>query len=289
MSIGQVVPHEVIGLANYTKNIIIGLGGAPNIHRSHQLGALCDMETIMGRVTSPVRQVVDTAFDRFLHELPISYVLTVMEETAGGIRHRGLTFGHGGGPSSGGAAFLAAAELAQSVNTTRVTARWDRVSCWLDPDEFHSTWLGNKAVYRTRMAIADDGELIVLAPGVSRFGEDDQIDGLIRRHGYRGTPATRSALEADPELASNLSAAAHLIHGSSEGRFRIVYCTDPDRGGLSRSEVESVGFEWRSLPEQLAELKVDASTPTGRRSDRNGVSFEHIANPALGLWMHDDG
>ncbi len=284
ISIGQVVPHEVIGLANYTKNIIIGLGGAPTIHRSHQLGALCDMESIMGRVTSPVRQVIDTAFDRFLAGLPISFVLTVMEETADGIRHRGLTAGAGGGAGSAGAAFQAAAALAQSVNTTVVSSRWQRVSCWLDPNEFHSTWLGNKAVYRTRMAIADGGELIVLAPGVRRFGEDDQIDALIRRHGYRGTPATRAALDHDPELASNLSAAAHLIHGSSEGRFRIVYCTDPDHGGLTQAEVESVGFEWRPLTEELAALGVDGSTPTGSRTDIHGGAFEHVANPALGLW-----
>ncbi len=285
VSIGQVVPHEVIGLANYTKNIVIGLGGAPTIHRSHQLGALCDMETIMGRVTTPVRQVIDTAFDRFLADrLPIFFALTVMEETAAGIQHRGLTVGSGGGASTAGAAFLDAAELAQAVNTTRVDEPWSRVSCWLDPDEFHSTWLGNKSVYRTRMAIADDGELIVLAPGVSRFGEDDHIDELIRRHGYRGTPATRAALVSDPELAASLSAAAHLIHGSSEGRFRIVYCTDPDAGGLTQAEVESVGFEWRSLRRELADLGVDGTTPTGPRIDASGDRFEHIANPALGLW-----
>jgi carbohydrate kinase (thermoresistant glucokinase family) len=285
VSIGQVVPHEVIGLANYTKNIIIGLGGAPTIHRSHQLGALCDMETIMGRVTTPVRQVIDTAFDRFLADrLRIFFALTVMEETAAGIQHRGLTVGNGGGASTAGAAFLDAAELAQAVNTTRVDEPWSRVSCWLDPDEFHSTWLGNKSVYRTRMAIADEGELIVLAPGVRRFGEDDHIDELIRRHGYRGTPATRAALVSDPELAASLSAAAHLIHGSSEGRFRIVYCTDPDAGGLTQSEVESVGFEWRSLPEELAHLGVDGTSLTGPRVDALGGRFEHIANPALGLW-----
>lgn len=285
VSIGQVVPHEVIGLANYTKNIIIGLGGAPTIHRSHQLGALCDMETIMGRVTTPVRQVIDTAFDRFLaDQLRIFFALTVMEETAAGIQHRGLMVGSGGGASTAGAAFLDAAELAQAVNTTRLDEPWSRVSCWLDPDEFHSTWLGNKAVYRTRMAIADHGELIVLAPGVNRFGEDDRIDRLIRRHGYFGTPATRAALDGDPELAASLSAAAHLIHGSSEGRFRIVYCTDPDAGGLTQAEVESVGFEWRSLPEELVRLGVDGTTPTGMRVAPSGDRFAHVANPALGLW-----
>ena len=161
---------------------------------------------------------------------------------------------------------------------------WSRVTCWLNPDELTTTWVANKAVYRTRMAIADGGELVALAPGVSRFGEDPVIDTLIRRHGYRGTPATLVALERDPELADNLGAAAHLIHGSSESRFRIVYCTDPDTGGLTRDEVEGVGYEWRSLPAELHRLGVDGGTATGARADRNGAPFTHIANPALGLW-----
>lgn len=52
---------------------------------------------------------------------------------------------------------------------------------FLDRDEFKSTWLGNKSIYRTRMAMADGGELIVMAPGVTKFGEDPAIDALIRR------------------------------------------------------------------------------------------------------------
>ena len=147
------------------------------------------------------------------------------------------------------------------------------MACWLDPVEFRSTWLGNKALYRTRMAIADVGELVVLAPGVERFGEDPTIDTLIRRHCYRGTPAALEGVRTDPELAANLGAAAHLVHGSSEGRFRIVWCTDPANGGLTREEIESVGYEWRSLPEELARLEGP------ERAD-----WFSVANPAMGLW-----
>ena len=49
LSIGQVVPHEVIGLANYNKNILIGTAGPLSIHRSHYLGAVVGMERIMGQ------------------------------------------------------------------------------------------------------------------------------------------------------------------------------------------------------------------------------------------------
>jgi len=243
------------------------------------------METIMGRASSPVRDVVDAAFDRFIApRMPVLWLLTVVQDTASGPVLRGLYAGRGGTGQSGGAAYRAAAELARRVNVEIVDAALDRVVCWLDPDELRTTWVGNKAVYRTRMAIADGGELVVLAPGVTRFGEDLAIDALIRRYGYRGTPATLTALAADPELAANLGVAAHLIHGSSEGRFRIVYCTDPAAGGLSRAEVESVGYEWRSLPDELARLAVDGRAATGRRVDRGGRPYTFIANPALGLW-----
>jgi carbohydrate kinase (thermoresistant glucokinase family) len=289
VSVGQVVPHEVIGLANFTKNLVIGLGGAPTVHRSHFLGATAGMENIMGRAETPVRHMVDAAFDRFVApHVNVLWVLTVMQDTNTGVIQRGLFVGHGRSSDTGGAAYQQAASLAIQCNVDIVTDPFTRVACWLDPSEFRSTWLGNKAVYRTRMALADDGELIVLAPGVSHFGEDSGIDTLIRRHGYRGTPHTLDALAVDPELAASLSAAAHLIHGSSEGRFRIVYCTDPSAGGLTQAEVEEAGYEWRSLPDECARLGVDGSSLTGRHHDVHGVAFDFIANPALGLWATAD-
>jgi carbohydrate kinase (thermoresistant glucokinase family) len=285
VSVGQVVPHEVIGMANFTKNLVIGLGGTSTINRSHFLGALCGMEHIMGRANSPVRDVVDAAFDRFLApRLEVLWVLTVVEDAREGVVHRGLFVGRGRSGESGGAAYRAAAELAARCNIEVLPNPFARVACWLDPEEFKTTWLANKAIYRTRMAMDDGGELVVLAPGVSGFGEDATIDGLIRRHGYRGTPATLEAIRRDPELADNLGAAAHLIHGSSEGRFRIVYCTDPATGGLTREEVEGVGYEWRSLPTELERLAITPVAQSGRQRDQDGESYDYIANPALGLW-----
>lgn len=267
VSIGQVVPHEVVGMAGFTKNVVIGLGGAATIHRSHFLGAVCDMETLMGRAQSPVRDAVDASFDRFLAgRVDVLWILTVTEDTPGGVVQRGLFTGRGGSGDSGGAAYRAAAGLAARCNIVTLPEPVERVVCRLDPAEFRTTWLGNKAIYRARMAIADGGELIVLAPGVRRFGEDLQIDALIRRHGYRGTAATLDAVESDPELAANLGAAAHLIHGSSEGRFHITYCTDPDNGGLTRGEIEDAGYGWRPLTAELEE------------------PYFSIANPGLGLW-----
>ena len=155
---------------------------------------------------------------------------------------------------------------------------------WLDPAEFKSTWLGNKAVYRTRMALADNAELLILAPGLKEFGEDATIDKLVRRHGYHGTPSTLAAVESDPELKANLGAAAHLIHGSSEGRFRITYAPG---GGLTQEEIESVGFRYAHLEPMLERYNPD-KLHDGWNTLEGGEEIYFISNPALGLWAYKE-
>ena len=275
LSIGQVVPHEVIGMANYTKNILVGTGGREGINRSHYLGAVYGMERIMGRAANPVRNVLSYASDHFLRHLPIVYVLTVVGRRAdGGLAVRGLYIG------DDIECFNLAAGLSLKVNFEMLDEQIGKAVVYLDPQEFHSTWLGNKAIYRTRMALADDAELIVLAPGVKEFGEDKTIDSLIRKYGYRGTPATLAAVNANPDLANDLSAAAHLIHGSSEGRFRITWCP----GHLTREEVEGVGFNYGDLNAMLTRYDPEKLSHGYNRVAGEDIFF--IANPGLGLWAH---
>jgi nickel-dependent lactate racemase len=275
LSIGQVVPHEVIGMANYTKNILVGTGGREGINRSHYLGAVYGMERIMGRADNPVRAVLNYANDHFLRGLPIVYVQTVVGRKADGtLAVRGLFIG------DDSECFYRAAELSVKVNFEMVDKPIRKAVVYLDPHEFHSTWIGNKAVYRTRMALADGGHLIILAPAVKEFGEDKGIDALIRKYGYRGTPATLAAVEKNPDLASDLSAAAHLIHASSEGRFTITWCP----GHLTREEIEGVGFEYGDLAPMMA--KYDPAKLTHGYNTVDGEEIFFIANPGLGLWAH---
>ena len=275
LSIGQVVPHEVIGLANYNKNLLVGTGGREGINRSHYLGAVYGMERIMGRAENPVRNVLNYASDHFLRELPIVYVLTVVGRGRdGGLAVRGLFIG------DDIECFQLAAALSLKVNFEIVDEPIRKAVVFLDPHEFHSTWLGNKAVYRTRMALADGAELIVLAPGVREFGEDKRIDEMIRKYGYFGTPATLEAVNANADLAGDLSAAAHLIHGSSEGRFTIRWCP----GHLSKEEIESVGFEFGELSEMVRRYDPEKLSHGYNTVDGEEIFF--IANPGLGLWAH---
>jgi nickel-dependent lactate racemase len=275
LSLGQVVPHEVAGMANYNKNILIGTGGRDSINRSHYLGAVYGMERIMGRAENPVRCVLNYAAECFLRQIPIVYVLTVVgRSTNGELALRGLFIG------DDVECFQRAANLSLAVNFEMLDRPIRRAVVYLDPHEYHSTWLGNKAVYRTRMALADNAELVIVAPGVKEFGEDRGIDLLIRKYGYRGTPATLASVEANADLANELGAAAHLIHGSSEGRFLITWCP----GQLTRREVEDVGFAYGNLKTMLSRYN-----PAKLRQGDNMVDGEEIffiANPGLGLWTY---
>ena len=276
LSIGQVVPHEVSGMANYNKNLFVGTGGPGGINQSHFIGAVYGMERMMGRSDTPLRRILNYAQDNFCGHLPLLFVLTVIgPEAGGGWVVRGLFVG------DDHECFERACELSQQVNITKLDASAAKIVVYLDEDEFRSTWLGNKAIYRTRMAMADGGELVVLAPGVRTFGEDPEIDRLIRKYGYRTTPEILAAVEANEELQANLAAAAHLIHGSSEGRFSITYCP----GHLSREEIEGVGYRYGDLAELLGRYS-PGQLREGRNILPDGEEIYFVRKPALGLWAN---
>ncbi len=279
LSIGQVVPHEVVGMANHNKNIFVGTGGAEGINKSHFIGAAFGMEKMMGRTQTPVRRIFNYASHHFAKHLPILYILTVVgkdlkDET---LKVRGLYIG------DDKEVFRAAAALSLQVNFNLLDRPMKKVVVYLDPAEFKSTWLGNKSVYRTRMAIADGGELIVLAPGLREFGEDCEIDRMIRKYGYFGTPQTLKAVRENEELRNNLSAAAHMIHGSSEGRFSITYCPGNGKDNLTHQEIESVGFKYANL-EEMIKIYNPEKLKDGWNKTPDGEEFYYISNPAIGLW-----
>ncbi|MGC2637097.1 MAG: lactate racemase domain-containing protein [Acidobacteriaceae bacterium] len=275
LSVGQVVPHEVIGMANYNKNILIGTGGREGINRSHYLGAVYGLERIMGRADNPVRRVLNHAAERFLANVPIVYVQTVVgRATSGELAQRGLFIG------DDAECFERAAALSLQVNFEMLDQPLRKVVVYLDPHEFHSTWLGNKAVYRTRMAMADGADLIILAPAVKEFGEDRGIDAMIRKYGYRGADAIVDAVAQNADLAAELGAAAHLIHGSSEGRFRITWCP----GNLTREEIENVGFAYGDLNQMLR--RYDPAKLASGFNTVDGEEIFFVANPGLGLWAY---
>jgi nickel-dependent lactate racemase len=276
LCVGQVVPHEVAGIAGQSKTLLIGAGGREAIHKSHYLGAVHGMERIMGRPRNPVRALFEEAVRRFASQLPVVYVLTVVGVGGGGEPVlRGLFVG------DDDATFARAAAMALEVNLTLLDEPLRKAVVFLDPRGFRSTWIGNKAIYRTRMAMADGGELVVLAPGVRRFGEDAEIDRLIRAHGYTTTPEILELVRREPELQGSLSTAAHLIHGSSEGRFTITYCP----GGLTRAEIERANFRYGELAAMTRRYD-----PTALRDGWNTLPDAervfYVSHPGLGLWAH---
>ena len=279
LSIGQVVPHEVIGMANHAKNLFVGVGGSDMINKSHMVGAVYGMERMMGKDHTPVRKVFDYGMEHCLNERPILFVLTVCTAPGGNINTHGLFIGDKRN------ALEAAIELAQEKNIDFVETGIKKCVVYLDPAEFKSTWLGNKSVYRTRMAIADGGELLVLAPGIERFGEDDQVDVLIRKYGYRGRIKTLEEFEKpeNQDLRDNMGAAAHLIHGSSDDRFKITYAVK----NITKEEVLGVGFGAVDYDETVK--KYDPETlQYGYNTMPDGEEIYFIPNPALGLWINKE-
>ncbi|KAL9186897.1 hypothetical protein ACHAXT_010617 [Thalassiosira profunda] len=279
LSVGQVVPHEVLGMANFNKNLFIGVGGVDAINLSHFIGAVHGMERLMGRGRNPLRAILNHASEEFLQDkIDLWYILTVMgsNETTGEVEMKGLYIGNDI------ECYDLACELSLKVNFNLLERAPKKVVVYLN-EEYHSTWLGNKSIYRTRMAIADGGELIVLAPWVETFGEDSHIDKLIRQVGYVGTPKIMEAMKGNEELKSNLSAVAHLIHGSSEGRFSITYCP----GKLTKEEVEGVGFKYADLDAMQKRYDIHALKDgwnTEVNESGEDDEFYFIRNPALGLW-----
>lgn len=269
ISIGQVVPHENTGFASYNKNIFVGIGGEETINKSHFLAAVYGMERIMGRIDTPIRKVFNYAEDNFLKNIRIIYIMTVMgRDEDNNLVMKGLFIG------DNRETFYRAAELSRKVNITKLSEPLHKVVVYLDPIEYQSHWLGNKSIYRTRMALADGAELIVIAPGLKTYGEDVEIDRLIRKYGYHGTKEILREVKDNEDLKKNLVAAAHLIHGSSEDRFKIIYAP----GHLTKKETENAGYEWADVNELLKIYN------PSKLKDGYNDGFYYISNPALGLW-----
>lgn len=273
ISIGQVVPHEVVGMANYSKNIFVGCGGSSMINSSHMLGAFYGMEKVMGKDFSPVRKVLDYAEENCIKNIPLMYVFTVTTTN-----EKDETLIHGIYIGRERSSFERAVKQSQRKNITVVEKPVKKAVVFLDPREFRSTWLGNKSVYRMRMAMADGGELIVLAPGVKKFGEDEENDRLIRKYGYVGREKVLQLVETEEDLKNNLSVAAHLIHGSSDGKFSVTYCTEH----MTKDELEGVGFKY--MPYEEAVKIYDPGRLRDGFNTVNGEEVYYVSNPALGLW-----
>jgi nickel-dependent lactate racemase len=280
LSLSQVVPHEVVGLSGHAKNLLVGAGGPSMVNVSHYLGALVGIEEVLGRIATLPRELLERAMDRAMRSLRrVSYLHVVVGADPDRPTRR-TPIGWYGGEDR--APFRLAARHAQRENITVLQEPVDRAVVFVDPQVYQSTWLANKAIYRTRMAIRDGGELIVVAPGVSHFGEDSKADALIRRIGYRGRDYALGRMAVDPELAGERSVVAHSLHGSSEGRFTIAYAATQ----LTKDELQSVGFEAAPV-DRWSRYFFGDTHPMGVH-EIEGVTTLFVDDPGQGLWMSRD-
>jgi len=274
INIGHVVPHEVLGFANHNKNYFIGLGGKRTLGASHMASAVYGIENNLGNLMTPVRRCFNYAEEHFLDSLNDVYFQVVMNyDAAGKLVHTGVFVG------DDLETYLAAAKLSRAQNITVFDEPITKMVAVMQADEFRATWVANKAIYRTRMAMADGGELLVIAPGVERFGEQPEVDALIRKYGYLSRSEVLSLYPKNPDMQDIPHGTAHLVHGSPEGRFAITYAP----GKLSRADVESVGYGFMDVDEALARYD-PAVMRDGWNTMPDGERVYFISTPSAGLW-----
>lgn len=274
INIGHVVPHEVLGFANHNKNYFIGLGGKDLICAAHMAAAACGIENNLGNLITPLRAAFNRAEDEFLSDLPDFYVQVVLARNENDqLVHTGVYAG------DDLETYLAAARQSREENITLFDEPLEKIVCVMQGDEFFSTWVANKSIYRTRMALADGGDLIVIAPGLKRFGEQADVDAFIRKYGYVGTPKISDLYRKNADMQDLAHATAHLMHGSTEGRFNVTYAP----GHLTREEVEGVNFRFMDI-----DYVMNRYQPLGRKQGWNttsdGERFYFIPTPSAGLW-----
>jgi len=278
VNLGHVVPHEVLGFANHNKNYFIGLGGKETICASHIAAAVYGIENNLGCLVTPLRACYNYAEEKMLGHLPDVYLQIVMRRDA---ENRLVTSGLFIGNDL--ETYLQAARLSREQNITVFDKPVKKMVTVMQPDEFRATWVANKAVYRTRMAIADGGELLIIAPGVERFGEQPEVDALIRKYGYKGTARTLELYKTEADMQAIPHGVAHLIHGSSEGRFTITYAPGPKIG---KEEIEQVGYQYADAMEMQRRYD-PAVMKEGWNTMPDGEKVFYISTPSAGLWATD--
>jgi nickel-dependent lactate racemase len=274
INLGHVVPHEVLGFANHNKNYFIGIAGKDMICAAHIAAAVYGIENNLGCLITPLRACFNYAEDKYLGNLKDLYVQIVMKRDDNNkLQMCGLFVG------DDLETYLQAARLSKKENITTFEKPIKKVVAVMQADEFRSTWVANKAVYRTRMVIADGGELLIIAPGLERFGEQPEVDALIRKYGYSGTDHVLKLYKTEEDMKAIPHGVAHLIHGSSEGRFTIRYAP----GHLTKKDIEQVNYEYADLKETLARYAPE-KMKEGWNTMPDGEEVFYISTPSAGLW-----
>jgi nickel-dependent lactate racemase len=278
INVGHVVPHEVLGFANHNKNYFIGLGGKDLICAAHMAAASCGIENNLGNLITPVRACFNRAEDEYLDKLPDFYVQVVLARNdRDQLVHTGIYIG------DDLETYLGAARQSREQNITLFDEPVQKIVCVMQGDEFFSTWVANKSIYRTRMALADGGELVVIAPGLKRFGEQPEVDAFIRKYGYVGTERVMELFRQNADMQDLGHATAHLMHGSSEGRFNVTYAP----GHLTKTEIEGVNFGYADISATIARYRPD-ECKFGWNTTADGERFYFIPTPSAGLWATRD-
>ena len=156
--VGPTLPHEVAGFSGGTKYLFPGISGPEMIDVMHWLGALSGVLATIGYPDTAVRALIGEAAG--LLPTPVSLVALVTDTSAGTDLLAGVYAGDIGPAWS--------ASWHRRGNSTRswLDRPYSRViSCPMPI--YGELWTAAKAMYKLEAAVADGGELIIYAPGLS--------------------------------------------------------------------------------------------------------------------------
>jgi nickel-dependent lactate racemase len=212
---GATMPHEVAGFAGGAKYFFPGVAGPELTHMTHWLGAMAQIENVIGRVETPTRRVIEAAAE-FVRTPVISFTsVSTRDETgfhtfalfAGDIRK----------------AMRRGAEISRQIHIKYTGRKYRTVIALLDT-HYDEMWVGGKASYKLGGIVEEGGELIIYAPHLNQLSATH--GKLIEKYGYAPLEAVREMVEGSPELRANLAIAAHLAHvaysGSRNAEGRVV-------------------------------------------------------------------
>jgi lactate racemase len=259
------VPHEVAGFSGGAKYFFPGVAGRELTDATHWLGALSEIENVIGRIETPTRRLIERAAD-FIKIPVVCFNSAVTRTDQNRLRCHALFVGD---IFEG---FRRAAEVSQKVHIKFVSRKYRRVVALLD-EHYDEMWVGGKASYKLGGVVETGGELIIFAPHLKNVSLTH--GAKIEKYGYAPIETVRKMVAENAELAADLCVAAHLAHVAYAGkindngeifpRFSIKLAT-----GLSAETCRKLKFEfldWRAFDPRIYEA--DAETLVVERAGRD--------------------
>lgn len=202
--IGPVLPHEVVGCSGGNKYFFPGCSGADVTNHTHWLGASVTIPYIIGRIRTPVRDVIDYLAS-MIKVKKNCFALVVSGDTLHNL--------HFGTPE---AAYEQAARGTLEVNAKYVDRKYKTVLA-ICSKKYPEIWTGGKCSYKLQGIVEDGGDLIIYAPHMDKVSES--WGNFIEKVGYHCLPYIQAHFAEYLDQKIGLGVLAHVTHVKGTGKY----------------------------------------------------------------------